>query len=527
MLISLMITSCDHQEYPRELVDADRLADESPDTAMVVLSQMESKMRDASERDWQYYNLLKIKASDKADCLQCTPDDILEIIDYYTSDGDKELLPMALYYAGRVYRTHNNATEARYYFLQAIEQIDNIGEERYARLKSKCYSQLGSIYLYQSLYNEAIEMYSKAYYLNYDSRDSVGMIFNLRDIANSYLSVANPDSCLEYCKRGITLAEAIGDSLFLNELYLLSAGAHISGDHYTLARDDFDKALRYAPEWQSVAQITIGARLCYATDSIDLCRDYAVALLDRGDIYSKRWASRVLAEIAVRHGQPEQAIRYLGQYRLYDDSAANMNRAETILKMNALYDYSLKVQENSKLREEKHRQGMILGVIVGLLLIVICFAAFYIRAKRQQHALMKLRIEKLETLKRENKSKAPETRKHEEEIIENSEIYRHIKRLSNSPGASGVLSAEEWLQVGDVVEEAFPRFRERLLDLCKMNENEMRVCLLLKMNFTPSVIAQLTFHSKESVSATRRRLFTKAFGQQRAPKDWDEFIRTL
>lgn len=60
-----------------------------------------------------------------------------------------------------------------------------------------------------------------------------------------------------------------------------------------------------------------------------------------------------------------------------------------------------------------------------------------------------------------------------------------------------------------------------------MNEYEHRVSLLIKIGIQPSVIAELTAHSRESVSATRRRLFEKAFEKKGTPKDWDEFIMSL
>ena len=60
-----------------------------------------------------------------------------------------------------------------------------------------------------------------------------------------------------------------------------------------------------------------------------------------------------------------------------------------------------------------------------------------------------------------------------------------------------------------------------------MNEHEYHVSLLIKIGLQPSVIAVLTAHSRESITATRRRLFLKAFGKKGAPKDWDEFILSL
>lgn len=140
---------------------------------------------------------------------------------------------------------------------------------------------------------------------------------------------------------------------------------------------------------------------------------------------------------------------------------------------------------------------------------------------------MKLKIEKLEAMRKEYEAKDIVTIKKENASIESSEIYKLINRQINSPEGPKGLDESQWDEVSKAIETISPNFKQRLVSLCKMNDNEIKVCLLIKMGFAPSVIAALTYHSKESVSATRRRLFEKAFGQKRTPHEWDEFIRSM
>lgn len=81
--------------------------------------------------------------------------------------------------------------------------------------------------------------------------------------------------------------------------------------------------------------------------------------------------------------------------------------------------------------------------------------------------------------------------------------------------------------LAEAVEKVYPKFHDRLLDLCKLNEHEYHVSLLIKIGIQPSIIATLTAHSRESITATRRRLYEKAFNKKGAPKDWDDTILSL
>lgn len=94
-------------------------------------------------------------------------------------------------------------------------------------------------------------------------------------------------------------------------------------------------------------------------------------------------------------------------------------------------------------------------------------------------------------------------------LVAQSDVYGRIRHMLNSPSEKKILTDDDWRELDEQLYEVYPLFHDRLVDLCKLSENEYRVCLLLKTQFSPSQIAVLTCHSKESVSATSR-LYMKA-----------------
>ena len=109
---------------------------------------------------------------------------------------------------GRVYRDLNDAPEALHYFQKAIGVADSA---RHAPLLSKIYSQMGMLYDYQDVYEEAIEMHQKAYQYEIQNRDSNGIVFALRDIARAYDMMEKNDSSLLYFQRAAEWAKRTGN----------------------------------------------------------------------------------------------------------------------------------------------------------------------------------------------------------------------------------------------------------------------------------------------------------------------------
>lgn len=89
------------------------------------------------------------------------------------------------------------------------------------------------------------------------------------------------------------------------------------------------------------------------------------------------------------------------------------------------------------------------------------------------------------------------------------------------------LKKSDWENIEVHINSVYPRFTSTLLSLYNMSEVEYHVCLLLKLNATPSEIANVLCKDTSSISSTRSRLYQKVFGKKGSSKAWDEFIHSL
>lgn len=105
-----------------------------------------------------------------------------------------------------------------------------------------------------------------------------------------------------------------------------------------------------------------------------------------------------------------------------------------------------------------------------------------------------------------------------------SSFYLDLRRRI---AADERLGDEDYAQIEEHFQSVYPRFSSTLRSLIRMSEVEYRVCLLLKLDVSPSEIANVLCRDKSSISTVRSRLYSKVFDKKGSSRDWDEFIRTL
>ena len=95
-------------------------------------------------------------------------------------------------------------------------------------------------------------------------------------------------------------------------------------------------------------------------------------------------------------------------------------------------------------------------------------------------------------------------------------INNHVKVQTNN-----------WKDLDNLINREYPGFREKLINLCQLKEQEYRVSLLIKAGFEPTTIAHLLNKSAAAVSTIRSRSYEKVFGKKGGSKEWDKFISSL
>lgn len=573
-LALLSFCSCEHKSsYPQPLLAADSLTYVYPDSAIALLESLESDIQIEPENIQMYYRLLCIKANDKAYIQHSSDSLILSVLSYYIKKNDHRHLPEAYYYAGRVYRSLGDAPQALGYFEKAIAAFPkNEGH----RLKSKIYSQMGTLFDYQGMWHAALEMYQKGKEYDDFLKDSIGLIFKLRNIGVVYRQLENTDSVLSYFRRASQLSQQLQQTDMFNMMQSQLAAVYIDLQEYDSARMALQNALKDIKPHSRSAIYSIAARFLDTTGQRDSAIWYYNQLLDIGTVHAKRAAYRRLLQFAIAKNDALQASGYLQGYLVHNDSIQKLTQTEAIQRMHSLYNYRLREQENTRLQEQNEKQAHLIWIIAGGFAVVLSTLVAYWQYSRRRNMELHLQLERLQTIEKENREKEESLKRYksqkeelesnlantniqenniqqkqlrqkiallnhimQQQAIENeqekeaqeqlyaSDLYQQLQKRASSARGEASVTDREWDMLESLITPAYPTFLKRLHSLHTPSKNELHVCLLIKLQFRQADIARLLQLKPESVSSIRRRLYQKTTGNKGTPDMWDKIIHQL
>ena len=567
--------SCgDGTDREAEIAAIDSIADTDAPRALALLDSMKPHIAGATEAEWSLYSLMRVKAEDKAYIVHKTDTVMLRLIDYYEEEGDKRRLPQVYYYAGRVYADMYDNDRALPYFQKVVEMADSSSTLYY-----KAQTQMGYIFLYQGLYKKGFNAFSKAYKYNKVKGNKLNQADNLCGMANCLQRMNGYKQAMQYFQQALILTREIGDKSYEAEII-----GQIAYNYYL--NKEYAVALEYAR--QALTSVdSIGARPIYAI-AADIYNkvgkeDSAVILYNKlyalDDVYAKHRASKRLGRYYLEYKDMAKAALFLDEYDRYTDSIQAIIQTETVAKIDAVYNYNIREEENERLKEEIITDRFIITVAAVLVIAAILAVLALIQYSKKKRLAERIKYEnekrylnslyeqsskfisdnnsKIEALKQElaasaskNESLAAALKAKEEQLsnlnmmaeirtknrelaaagLENSDIRTKIFTLLNDNTTVNFgkkLTAEDWQLLDEEINSHYPEFKERISELCKISDSEYKVCLLLKIGVSPKDIATLTIKTKSAISVMRKRLYTKAFGNDATPEMWNEFIRSL
>lgn len=572
ILLLMCICACTNKPYPQSLRVADSLIHNNPDSAVILLEELKRSMAFEPQATQMYYQLLTIKAKDKAYITHTSDSLIKTVVKYYEERKDRERLPETYYYAGRVYRDLGDAPQALEYLQKAIESTKDCTDYR---LISRIYSQTGTLYLYQDTYDQALEVFRKAYQYCLSDKDSIGMVYSLRDIGRTFTTLNCADSALYYYKGALKYAEQIHNNHLVGVVQAELSGLYIQLEMYPEAFTAIQCSNKYIKGHNIAPFYAILADYYYYTNQLDSATFYYTQTASFDDLYQKQGSYKGLGNIARKKGQYKEAMEYFDKYLIYTDSIKDITNTETIRKMQSLYNYQLKEKENSKLQRQaaNYKLWNIL-LIFSLLSLVFLFIAYHqFRKKKEQQQLVKQeRIKQIQkeryaqsnTYLEKNKEQIKEVelslhkaeiekdqlrqdllkaqksliektneqitatqrvQKQSELALKHSDIYKKFHFAVQ--GSDEKIGNDDWKELMCAVDEAYNQFTMRLLELYPMKTIEIQVCVLIKIGLSPAQIAFITIRSRQAISSIRKRLYSKVMGKDGTPEQWDNFISTF
>ena len=572
LILLTSLNACQRPDYPQTLRQAESVMNARPDSALHLLQGMADSIATLPEEAQMYYHLLTIQAKDKQYITHTSDSLINHIVSFYDDYGDKERLMLAYHYQGSTYRDMNDAPRA----LKAFQQAMDLNVPNYD-LQAKAYNQMGTLFMYQGLYDEVIRVNQKSIetYLSLGKQSKIS--YAQRDIARMYDIKNMPDSALHYYKEACHTALTDGDSARYDGIL-----SELGGFYHETGK--IDEARRILKQSESSKYIrnkshiysTLGD-LYYKLQKWDSAYYYKEKVLEVGNI-DKAYSSYVeLAKLESRKGKHQEANLYLQKAVELNDSIRRMTQTETIAKINSLYNYQHIEDKNARLKLEKEKQEFwsLFFIATSVCLLATGCIIILQQKRKKERLLAKIEEKKMQdekkyhssleaitgnlkkiaeledTLKEKNtendqlQQKLAEAQKEKLKaqneaikqwnkeqklrlvLFKNSEVYQELIQASKDEtfNMAPYKYPGKWATIQEHIDSIYPDFTERLYKLCpSLSERDLQVCYLTKLGMSPSDISRVLKQTRQAITNTRKRIMQKMDGIAPEMSNFDHFI---
>lgn len=222
-------------------------------------------------------------------------------------------------------------------------------------------------------------------------------------------------------------------------------------------------------------------------------------------------------------------------FKAYSDSVQDMRATQVVADIDA--KYNMKKNEERISYVMRQRDYVVVLSLAGLL--VLLFVIYFMW--RKKYRLTKgCDVEDVEKNKTQTSTFEPsnndvdvsgqtyirqiESGDSAEQALRMSDIFN---KLTYKLAANKSVSDKEWAELRCAVDTYLNNFTRRITAMHSLSDFELKVCILIKLDFKIKEIAVLTCHTPIAVTAARRRLYGKFFGKSGSPGEFDDFIHSL
>lgn len=570
LVVSLVgLVSCGHHgEEDRLGFDRiDELCDSVPEVAISMLDSID--YGSLTEKERHHYDLLRIRALDKAYVIHTSDSLIRDVIDYYSRHKESPLWPVALYYGGRVYSDLGDYPTALEYFRNALAKIPENTEN--LAFRANILSQTGRLLEELRLYSEAVPYLEKSIILDKELNDSAGIVYDRSLLSTLYEN----DKDFVASKRN--LMEAIRYSDAVSDEDRAWINVHLAS--LLLIEDKKDSALNLVrANLPMVDSIDYNYTLACASEIyqhcgiIDTAYMYAMELVG-SDNFNNRIAGydRLFSKEIINMVPRDSLHAYMMEYKQRLDDYLDQHEAQEALISNSKYNYALHLREREKAEQSRSIMAMTLAITILCFLVIVLY--YKVRAQknkmklrmaeniiermlwktamaalptegenaqcRKDPSVIKTEIMQLPFFKISDKNSLKskllekfnsynksidvsllvDERLRESEIV--NTLYEYIKR--NTPIETKNTLIRE---LEEAIDTSSPDFKAKmsLLSDDKMSRREYEVALFIRAGIAPKDIAVLLGRTKSTITDRRTSLAKKIFWTAGKNNDLDKLI---
>lgn len=558
VLVLVFFASCSTEDILEKMKQIQRVGDENPQKALIMLDSLEIEIRESSRYARSKYDLLRIRLNDKADHIPSSDIAIKELMEYFDQVGSAVEKQEVYYYAGSVYRDLQDTPRAMEYFLRSLEYAaDNHACD--SIMLRNTYSNLSYLYYRVQNFADAARMSEKE--LEACKRLKVDDMVAYLHTGTDYLALDNA-----------RLAQAAFDTVLTRitkekdiiryQTYLIYLLCHYSElGNIPKARKCFalitDDPLKNYDAFSCISF----AQYYASSGRPDSAAIYCKRILDDGkslnDMYD---AAKLLFRIYSEKGDVHNACLYAGKYMQLSDSLDFGKRQELAATVNNQHLYHLDQKKEQELKDEKEKYRNTL-ILVSFAAILLAGAGYILYVRRrnkdlQERIRLSLELQRVSNneklLHEEIAQKERELAKSKKSLDQSSAELDHVKRelqrvntelseydevlkakeqqlsekivqnktfikllhqselegtaedvihaIRQSSTGKKEMKSADWKRLYQAVDELYPLFKERLLkELGTFTEQQMQVCYLMRIGLSKPQIQNMTGLSRVTV----------------------------
>lgn len=565
LALGTMASCSNNQAHEDSYLDKyEALLSKKPEQAYKALLAIHPSIETQPASIQMYYQILLCRAQD-LNYITHTNDSIMkDVVHYYQNCQDNDKLMQAYYCMGCINRDMHDSPKALSYLRKAAEM--SMGSDNYA-IVGKIYTQMA--YIQNMGYNEksAMKSYNKALYYFKKAHDA-------SSVSNIYMNIAHIYHLLHNDKKSFATLK-------------IAEGNCPPDDYHTLSNILLSKAelLIDADEPEKTVAIYNYAKSKLPRNIINQFGYYM--LKGNIDMYHHQYSSAIdnFIKASQDNNNEHKFSVYLYMSSLYHENLCNDGEAlkyanmaldlsdtiryeavdKEIARMQYLYNYEKSQKENALLSIDnlKSRQKLGFATII-LMLLAVMYLLLLMKYRKKKVQLERTIIEKENIC---NKS-FERIKQNEEEIIRlkninddisqikinalqnnNKRIKEDIEEQNNrwnslrtfeayhklhSLTASGALDSgradiDSLLEkLTEYIDLLFDEYGKRLRAFYpSINRTQIKICYLLKADFSLSEIAIIIPCTKQAVTNARNIIRKKCFDSTATLAEVDDFIKSL
>lgn len=549
----MLLSACSNtSEVMTNLDEADRVIEEKCDSSYSILCGLSDKV-DAmpTEAKMKYY-LILANAQNKM-ILPMVSDSIFhEVVDYYDHNGNTNEQVKAHYLLGCIYRDMKEAPVALQCYYDAVEKADTLDKDcDYLTLMS-IWGQIAVLQDNQYMPEEELkawEMYSK--YAN--------------KIGDTYEYIRGYDlSTMAYSLLGDT-AKIID---MTHQLFKMYKDYGFEEEAYSvypplfdilINRGEYAEANRYITDYETKSgkvkdgEVTEPAReLYYQSKGNYYC---GVNKLDSAEIFFRKLlrykeyrynAYRGLFKVYAERQMTDSILKFTQLQEESWNEVIAANRIQAMHQVASMYDYSRYQRIAEEKRNEAKFNALLLVFAIFLFIVIVTVILFIYRRykaiKTAEIEVLNTNYEKTKTdyvqavdslaeqkdvfeqFKKEKESEVEELKskyddlksKDDEVALQNTAFMAAARDIMNPTSTKKYLSNADLDELLSLVRQYLPRFFSEITSDDKLSQQELFVCILLRLNFSGKEISVLLNTSSSGIANAKKRANEKLFGMSHA-----------